>query len=69
MKIPRIASDKIIRLLKKKGFVPVRQSGSHILFKNEEGTRINVPHHSGKILHPKLVKSIMEDAEIAPDEP
>lgn len=68
MKLPRIASDKIIRLLKKKGFVPVRQSGSHIVFRNKEGTRITVPHHSGKTLHPKLLKSIMEDAEIAPDE-
>lgn len=68
MKLPRITSDKIIRILKKKGFVPVRQSGSHILFKNKEGTRITVPHHSGKILHPKLLKSIIEDAEIAPNE-
>lgn len=65
MKLPRIASDKIIRILKRKGFVPVRQSGSHVILRNKEGTRVTVPHHSGKILHPKLLKSIMEDAEIA----
>jgi len=48
-----------------KGFVMVRQSGSHKIFRNPEGTRITVPFHSGKILHPKLLKSILEDAGLS----
>jgi predicted RNA binding protein YcfA (HicA-like mRNA interferase family) len=43
----------------------VRQSGSHKIFRNLEGTRITVPFHSGKILHPKLLKSILEDADLS----
>lgn len=64
MKLPRIASDKLIKILKKKGFRPVRQSGSHVIFRNDKGVRVTVPHHSGKILHPKVLKSIIDDAKL-----
>ncbi len=64
MKMPRVSSDEIIRILKRKGFTIVRQSGSHMIFRNEKGVRITVPHHYGKILHPKILKSIMNDAEL-----
>jgi len=63
-KLPRITADQIIKALKRKNFFLARQSGSHMIFKNKEGKRIVVPYHSGKTLHPKLVKSIMKDADI-----
>ncbi|MCK5176284.1 MAG: type II toxin-antitoxin system HicA family toxin [Candidatus Aenigmarchaeota archaeon] len=63
-----ISADKIIRILQKKGFFVVRQSGSYIIFKNENGIRITVPHHPKTILHPKIVKSIMRDAELNDDD-
>ncbi|VVB59173.1 HicA toxin of bacterial toxin-antitoxin [uncultured archaeon] len=59
---------KIIKVLKKKGFDIVRQSCSHIILRNEKGTRVTVPRHSGKVLHPKIVKSIMNDAELVEDD-
>lgn len=68
MKLPRVAVRKIVSALKKKGFRLVRQSGSHMIFKNDEGIRVTVPYHSGKILHPKLLKRIMEDANIEQEE-
>lgn len=68
MRIPRITPRKIIRILKRKGFRLVRQSGSHMIFRNAEGVRVTVPYHSGKILHPKLLRRIMEDAEIDAEE-
>ncbi len=46
----------------------VRQSGSHMLFRNAEGTRVTVPRHAGVILHPKILKSIMDDAELVPED-
>jgi predicted RNA binding protein YcfA (HicA-like mRNA interferase family) len=67
-KLPRVPAGRIITLLKKMGFVCVRQSGSHKIFKNDAGTRVTVPDHSGKILHPKIVKQICKDANIIPDE-
>ncbi len=64
MKLPRVTADKMIKVLKKKGFQVVRQSGSHMILRNEKGVRVTVPIHAGKILHPKIVKSIMKDAEL-----
>lgn len=42
----------------------VRQSGSHKIFKNKKGVRITVPYHSGKVLHPKILKRILDDADL-----
>ena len=63
-RLPRISASKIIKVLQKQGFILVRQSGSHKIYKNKEGKRVTVPHHSEKILHPKLLKSILRDADI-----
>jgi len=34
-KLPRIKAEDIIKILEKKGFVLVRQSGSHKIFRDE----------------------------------
>jgi len=67
-KLPRVEAKKIIRILNKLGFKLVRQSGSHKIFRDSEGKRVTVPYHSKKILHPKLLKSILRDIEISVDE-
>ena len=67
-KLPRIKAKDIIRVLEKKGFVLVRQSGSHKIYRNKEGKRVTIPYHSNKILHPKILKSIIRDAEISIEE-
>ena len=67
-KLPRITAKEIIKVIEAKGFKLVRQSGSHKIYKNSSGRRVTIPYHSGKILHPKLLKSILYDAEIEPDE-
>ncbi len=38
--------------------------GSHRIYRNDRGIRVTVPFHSGKTLHPKIIKSIIKDAEI-----
>ena len=55
-------------ILERLGFRLVRQSGSHKIYRNDEGIRITVPYHSGKILHPKLVKSIINDLGLTVEE-
>ncbi|MCK9631059.1 MAG: type II toxin-antitoxin system HicA family toxin [Methanoregula sp.] len=67
-KLPRVPAERVIALLKKKGFSCVRQSGSHKIFRNNAGIRVTVPDHAGKILHPKIVKQICRDAGISPEE-
>jgi len=60
-KLPRITASDAIRALEKAGFVLARQSGSHKIYKNQKGRRATVPYHAGKILHPKVLKSIIKD--------
>ena len=61
-----MTAEEIIALLLKSGFVFTRQSGSHKIYKNSEGKRVTVPYHASKVLHPKLLKSILRDAGIDP---
>ncbi|MGR3301581.1 MAG: type II toxin-antitoxin system HicA family toxin [Candidatus Scalindua sp.] len=57
-----------MRALERAGFSFSRQSGSHKIYKNKEGKRATVPYHSGKILHPKTLKSILRDANLTIEE-
>ena len=63
-KLPRVPAGKVIKVLERVGFVLVRQSGSHKIYKNREGKRVTVPYHSGEILHPKVLRSILRDADL-----
>jgi len=67
-KLPRITARQIICVLEKAGFVFARQSGSHMIYKNASGRRVTVPFHAQKILHPKLLRSILRDADIKPEQ-
>ena len=67
-KLPRIKASEAIRLLGKVGFSFSRQSGSHKIYKNKAGNRVTVPYHSGKVLHPKVLKSIIKDADLTIEE-
>jgi len=39
-----------------------------MIYKNPTGKRVTVPFHASKILHPKVLKNILRDAEIAAEE-
>ena len=67
-KLPRVTADEVTKALGKLGFSLSRQSGSHMIYKNAQGKRVTVPYHKGEVLHPKVLKSIIKDAELSPDE-
>lgn len=64
-RLPRVTAAEVVRVLGRLGFQPVRQSGSHRIFKDSAGKRVTVPIHSGRTLHPKLLASIMRDADLS----
>jgi predicted RNA binding protein YcfA (HicA-like mRNA interferase family) len=68
VKLPRVTAWKVIKVLERKGFVLVRQSGSHKIYRNEDGVRVTVPYHSGKVLHPKVLRRILRDCDISVEE-
>ena len=63
-RLPRVTAAETILVLEKTGFFLSRQSGKHKIYKNKEGKRVTVSYHSGKILHPKVLKSILRDADL-----
>jgi len=67
-KLPRVTPDEVTKALVKLGFTVSRQSGSHRIYRNPQGKRVTIPYHKGKVLHPKVLKSILRDAELSLDE-
>ena len=67
-RLPRVSAAEAARVLEKAGFFLARQSGSHRIYKNAEGRRVTVPYHSGKELHPKILKNILRDADLTAEE-
>ena len=68
MKVHPISPEKMIKVLEKFGFKPVRQKGSHVILMNDERVKIVVPFHSGKKLKPTLIRIIIKEAGITRDE-
>ena len=56
---PKLTVKDAANLLLAKGFVLDRQKGSHQIYA-KGALRQVVPFHSGKTLHPKIVKQIFE---------
>jgi predicted RNA binding protein YcfA (HicA-like mRNA interferase family) len=58
----------MIRILNKRGFALSRSTGSHHIFKDAAGSRVTVAVHAGKIIHPKVLQSILNDMDLSVDE-
>lgn len=67
-KLPRITANEVIRVLERAGFKLSRQSGSHRIYKNLAGKRVTVPYHKGRVLHPKVLSSILKDAQLSKED-
>ncbi len=67
-KLPRVTARQIATVLERLGFSLTRQSGSHQIYKNAAGKRATIPFHTAKILHPKVLKSILRNAELSAED-
>ena len=45
-KLPRVTANEMIKIVEKMGFHFTRQSGSHKIYKNNEGKRVTIAYHS-----------------------
>ena len=60
----RLSVKEAVKLVQENGFVLSRQTGSHAqYFKNK--LRITIPIHNNDILHPRIVKQILNTIEQA----
>ena len=58
-KLPRLTAQEAEDLLLKAGFVLIRSKGSHRIYVKENKRQV-LPFHTGKILHPKIVKQVFK---------
>jgi len=61
-KAPRLTASEAESLLLQAGFEHLRSKGSHRIY-GKSGLRVTVPFHSGKVLHPKIVKQVVDMIE------
>jgi predicted RNA binding protein YcfA (HicA-like mRNA interferase family) len=68
-RLPRITAVELLRALKRAGWQPVRQSGSHVTLKhpNKPGT-VTVPRHANVIIKLKTLTSVLEQAGLTVNE-
>lgn len=56
---------ELFKLLKKDGWIEVRQRGSHVIMQHPTNpTQLTVPFHSGKEVKKGLLKAILKQAKI-----
>ncbi len=60
--------EKIIKVLEKLGFVWIRQSGSHAIFRHPDGRWTTVPIHKRKDVGRGLVHKILKDVKLTVEE-
>jgi predicted RNA binding protein YcfA (HicA-like mRNA interferase family) len=58
-KLPRLTAKEAEKLLLDSGFSRIRTKGSHRIYYKDE-IRVVIPFHSGKTLHPKVVKQVFD---------
>ncbi len=67
-RLPTLTARKLIKTLKKLGFEEVRRKGSHRFYRHSNGRTTVVPFHSGKDIGRGLMRAILEDIQISPEE-
>ena len=66
---PMLKPRELIRALERMGFILLRKSkGSHWQFQHPDGRRTTVPVHKGRDIGPGLLRKILRDIELEPDE-
>jgi len=56
------------RVLAALGFEAVRQKGSHVFYRHPDGRTTTVPHHKGRDLARPLLREILREIEISPEQ-
>ncbi len=67
-KLPHLKPREVVRLLKLYGFEKDHQTGSHAVFVDANERKVTVPIHHGKTIGIGLLRRILEEAGIDPDD-
>ncbi len=63
-----LSGERLIKTLKKQGFVVIRIRGSHHFLRNPAGRCTVVPVHRGETVGPGLLAQILRDCDLTKEE-
>jgi predicted RNA binding protein YcfA (HicA-like mRNA interferase family) len=67
-KLPNPTGEELISALERIEFRVVRQKGSHVRMKHEDGRVVSIPVHARKAIGKGLLLKILRDADLTKDE-
>ena len=66
--LPTVDFKRMEKFLLRLGFHPVRQKGSHVFYRHPDGRTTTLPRHPGRDLARPLVREILREIEITPEQ-
>jgi len=66
--LPVLKPRQVVSLLEARGFVEIRQRGSHKQFRHPDGRTTTVPFHAGRDVSPALLRRIAADIHLTVEE-
>ena len=67
-KLRPVTAERVIKALRKAGFVVVRRRGSHVFLRHQDGRATVVLVHKGEDLGRGLLRKIIHDVELTREE-
>jgi predicted RNA binding protein YcfA (HicA-like mRNA interferase family) len=67
-RLPIVDFKAMERVLFRLGFKAVRQRGSHVFYRHPDGRTTTLPCHPGRDFARPLIREILREIELTPDE-
>lgn len=68
MSLKPVSADKLIKILAKTGFKPIRQKGSHVIIRHPDGRTTVIPIHPGEEIGRGLLMKILRDVGLTKED-
>ena len=68
-KLPSVTAEQLIKVLRAIGFYIIRQKGSHVRLKHEDGRVVTIPVHAQQTIGKGLLLKILRDADLTNTNP
>jgi predicted RNA binding protein YcfA (HicA-like mRNA interferase family) len=64
---PVCNANEVVRVLRRNGFLPIAQKGSHQKWRHPDGRQVIVARHGGKPIPLGTLRSIVKGSGLEPD--
>ena len=59
-KLPRLTGKELAKIVEKFGFIYSHTTGSHMVYKHQDGRRTTIPNHAGEEIGSGLLNKIIK---------